>query len=77
MGKGRPPTEKGVRHDAVGQAVWNSDEAIVVTRRANKVGGSMAESVERRASAMRNLGIHAMVGLRRPAELDVGMALSA
>ena len=26
VGKGRPPTEKGVRHDAVGQAVWNSDD---------------------------------------------------
>ena len=46
-------------------------------KRANKVRGLAAESVERRASTMRNLGIHAMAGLRRPAELDDGLALSA
>ena len=56
MGKGRPPAEKGVRHDAVGQAVWNSDEVIVVKKRANKVRGLAAESVERRASAERSHG---------------------
>ena len=73
MGNGRPPAEKGVRHDAAGQAVWNSDEVIVVKKRANKVRGLAAESVERRASAERNLGIHAMVGTQSPAELDAGL----
>ena len=56
MGKGWPPAEKGVRHEAAGQAVWNSDEVIVVMKRANKIGGSVAESVERRASAERSHG---------------------
>lgn len=73
MGKGRPPAEKGVRHDAAGQAVWNSDEVIVVMKRANKVRGLAAESVERRASAERNLGTHAMVGTQSPTELDAGL----
>lgn len=41
---------------------------------ANKVRGLAAESVERRASAERNLGIHAMAGTQSPAELDVGLA---
>lgn len=56
VGKGRPPAEKGVRHDAAGQAVWNSDEVIVVKKRANKVSGLAAEPVERRASAERSHG---------------------
>ena len=43
-------------------------------KRANKVRGLAAESVERRASAARNPGIHAMAGTQRPAELDVGSA---
>ena len=72
MGKGWPPAEKGVRHDAAGQAVWNSDEVIVVMKRANKIAESVAESVERRASAERNLGIHAMAGTQSLAELDIG-----
>ena len=42
-------------------------------KRANNVRGLAAESVERRASAARNLGIHAKAGLRRPTELDVGL----
>ena len=57
MGKGWPPAEKGVRHEAAGQAVWNSDEVIVVMKRANKIAESVAESVERRAPAERSHGM--------------------
>jgi len=41
-----------------------------VKKRANKVRGLAAEPVERRASAARNLGIHAKAGTQRLAELD-------
>lgn len=74
MGQGRPPTAKGARHTAVGEAVWKSDEVIVVKKRANKVSASeAAESVERRTSAKRNPGGRAVVGTQRPAETDVGL----
>lgn len=42
-------------------------------KRANKVRGLAAESVERRASAERNLGIHAMARTQSLAELDAGL----
>ena len=74
MGQGRPPTAKGARHTAVGEAVWKSDEVIVVKKRANKVSASeAAEAVERRTSAKRNPGGRAVVGTQRPAETDVGL----
>jgi RNA-directed DNA polymerase len=74
VGKGWPLAAKGARHKAVGQAVWKSDEAIVVKKRVNKIKASMAELVERRASAERSPGGRAVAGTQRPAESDVRLA---
>lgn len=73
VGNGVPPAAKGVRHKAAGEAVGKSDEVIVVTKRTNKISTSMAESVERRASAERNPGSRAAAGTQRPAETDAGL----
>lgn len=73
MGKGRPPTAKGARHEAVGRAIWKSDEVVVVEKRANKVGRPTAEHVERRDSARRNPDGRAEVVTQRPTGSDVGL----
>ena len=74
VGKGRPSAAKGVRHEAVGVAGWKSDEVVVVMKRANKVGTTTAESVERRASAERSPAGITVAGTQRPAESDEGLA---
>lgn len=73
VGDGTPLAKKGDRHDVARQAVWKSDEVIVAMKRTNKAGVAVAESVERRASAERSLGGHAVAGTQRPAESDVGL----
>src|SRR5690606_380671 len=73
-GKGRPLAAKGARHEAAGEGVWKSDEVVVVKKRANKSGVSMAESVERRASAERNSGVGDVAGTQRPAETYAGLS---
>jgi hypothetical protein len=73
VGNGTPLAKKGDRHDVARQAVWKSDEVIVAMKRTNNAGVAVAESVERRASAERSLGGHAVAGTQRPAESDVGL----
>jgi len=48
VGNGVPLAVNGASHTTAGQAVWKSDEVVVVMKRANKIEQSVAESVERR-----------------------------
>lgn len=73
VGKGRPFAAKGVRHEAAEEAVWKSDEVIVVMKHANKVSTLAAECVERRASAERSPEDHAVARTQSLAESDVGL----
>jgi len=70
VGQGRPPVEKGTCHKSAGVAVWKSDEVVVVKKRVNKIEQSMAEFVERRASAERNPGGRTVAGTQSLAKSE-------
>lgn len=60
-------------HEASGEATGQSDEAVVVKKRTNKIGTWMAESVERRAWAKRKPDTCALARTQGRAEWDAGL----